>query len=283
MGFEALSKADLERIAAIDGAPVEDRDLPGGGQFAQLADPDGLPVDVVHGIVKPEPLSSPNRQPLNFGDDRGRLGERVSFETGKRCVKRLGHCVLNVTDFRTSEAWYKERFGFITSDEVYMGEESRVLGAFMRCNRGERFVDHHTLFLVGSGTPEFNHAAFEVADWDTLMLGHDVLGEAGYEHRWGVAKHVLGSQVFDYWKDPHGSPWNTLPTAIYSTRRPAPTRRRSKNCWPPIGVPGAAPDGATPQPDEKSVTGCELDSFDNPVGELEIQAAPPRRDCRDRV
>lgn len=204
LGFEALSEADLERIAAIDGAQVESLGFPGGGRFARLSDPDGLPVDVVYGIVKPGPLSSPHRQPLNFGENRGRLGERVSLEAGMPCVKRLGHCVLNVTDFRVSEAWYKERFGLITSDEVYIGEESRVLGAFMRCNRGERFVDHHTLFLVGSGTPEFNHAAFEVADWDTLMLSHDVLVKGGYEHRWGVAKHVLGSQVFDYWKDPHG-------------------------------------------------------------------------------
>ena len=30
------------------------------------------------------------------------------------------------------------------------------------------------------------------------MLGHDVLRKAGYEHSWGVGKHILGSQVFDY-------------------------------------------------------------------------------------
>ena len=204
LGFEALSQGDLERIAAIDGVPVRALELPGGGWFARLSDPDDVPVDVVWGIRRPEPLAAPDRQPLNFGGERQRLGERVSFAAGRPCVKRLGHCVLNVTDFHTSESWYKERFGLITSDEVYLGEESRVLGAFMRCNRGERFVDHHTLFLVGSGTPEFNHAAFEVADWDHLMLGHDILARGGYEHRWGVAKHVLGSQVFDYWKDPHG-------------------------------------------------------------------------------
>ena len=241
LGFEALSEAELERIAAIDGAPVQDLGLPGGGRFARLSDPDDLPVDVVHGIARPEPLPSPHRQPLNFGEGRLRLGERVAFESVMPCVKRLGHCVLNVTDFRTSEAWYKERFGFITSDEVYMGEESRVLGAFMRCNRGERFVDHHTLFLVGSGAPEFNHAAFEVADWDTLMLGHDVLGEAGYEHRWGVAKHVLGSQVFDYWKDPHGftlehfTDGDLLNEAFGSHK--APIEQLLATHWGPQGMP----------------------------------------------
>ena len=204
LGFEARTRADLERIAALDGVAVEALKLPGGGLGARLHDPDGNVVDVVFGIDKAEPLTPPGRQPLNFGDARNRLGERVSLDTQTTAVKRLGHCVLNVTDFRTSEAWYKERFGLLTSDEIYVGEEDNAIGAFMRCNRGEQHVDHHTLFLLGTGTPEFNHAAFEVADWDTLMLGHDVLEKQGYEHRWGVGKHLLGSQVFDYWKDPHG-------------------------------------------------------------------------------
>ena len=139
LGFEALSEADFERIAAIDGAEIEDLDAPGGGRMARLEDPDGLPVDLVYGIDKPESLSPPERQPMNFGNRRGRLGERVAFKAPAQCVKRLGHCVINVADFRASEAWYKQRFGFITSDEVYIGSEERVLGAFMRCNRGERY------------------------------------------------------------------------------------------------------------------------------------------------
>ena len=204
LGFEVLSKADLERIAAIDGAPITANDAPGGGLVARLHDPDGLPVELVYGLDKPTPVTPPKRPPLNFGEQRRRLGERVSYQGAPGSVKRLGHCVINVTDFRASEAWYKERLGLITSDEIYMGQEDRVLGAFLRCNRGELHVDHHTLFLIGSGKLEFQHAAFEVADWDSLMLGHDLLRKAGYKHSWGVGKHLLGSQVFDYWKDPNG-------------------------------------------------------------------------------
>jgi hypothetical protein len=111
---------------------------------------------------------------------------------------------LNVTNFRASETWYKERIGFITSDEIYIGSEDKTLGAFMRLDRGEAYVDHHTLFLVGAGHSEFNHAAFEVCHWDYIMQAHDFLAQQGYEQRWGVGKHVLGSQVFDYWKDPAG-------------------------------------------------------------------------------
>ena len=115
------------------------------------------------------------------------------------------HAVVNVGDFRESEAWYKERFGLVTSDEIRLGDdETTAIGAFLRCDRGPVHVDHHTLFLVGSGTPSFNHAAFEVRDHDDLMLGYSHLVAAGRDHQWGVGRHILGSQVFDYWNDPNG-------------------------------------------------------------------------------
>ena len=57
--------------------------------------------------------------------------------------------------------WYKDRFGFITSDEIQLAPDFS-LGAFMRCDRGEEPTDHHTLFLMQSPKgPGFNHAAFE--------------------------------------------------------------------------------------------------------------------------
>jgi catechol 2,3-dioxygenase-like lactoylglutathione lyase family enzyme len=111
--------------------------------------------------------------------------------------------VLGVSDFPAAKAWYQQRLGLIVSDEIYAGDESNALGAFMRCNRGSEFVDHHTLFLLGGQAPGFNHAAFEIADWDSLMEGHYELQHAGYKHSWGIGKHLLGSQVFDYWRDPH--------------------------------------------------------------------------------
>ena len=204
MGFEALSRQELERIAAMDSVPIEEVNLPGGGLRARLIDPDGNEIDIVYGITKSAPLAPPSRSPLNQDEPRLRLGQRVGFNANTAAIKRLGHCVLNVTDFRVSEAWYKERLGFITSDEIYIGSEEKTLGAFMRLDRGEVYVDHHTLFLVGAGHGEFNHAAFEVCHWDYIMQSHDFLAQQGYELRWGVGKHLLGSQVFDYWKDPSG-------------------------------------------------------------------------------
>jgi hypothetical protein len=109
-----------------------------------------------------------------------------------------------VSDFRRSEQWYKSHFGFLSSDDVYLGEKDNVVTSFLRCDRGEEYVDHHTFLCVGLGEPGFDHAAFEVADWDAVMVGHDHLKKAGYEHHAGIGRHVLGSQVFDYWRDPWG-------------------------------------------------------------------------------
>jgi catechol 2,3-dioxygenase-like lactoylglutathione lyase family enzyme len=119
---------------------------------------------------------------------------------GPAAVKRLGHVVLQVSDFHQSEAWYKSRFGFLTSDEVRAGE--RVLTAFLRCDRGAEYTDHHTFLCLGLGQARFDHAAFEVEDVDAVMTGHDHLAGAGWRHHAGIGRHVLGSQVFDYWKDP---------------------------------------------------------------------------------
>lgn len=118
-------------------------------------------------------------------------------------VMRLGHCVPNVTDFRRREAWHKSHFGLVTSDEIELAPDM-ALGAFLRCDRRPIHVDHHTLFLVGAGKPGFNHAAFEVANMDDLMVGHEHLEKSGRRHEWGVGHHILGSQIFDYWRDPWG-------------------------------------------------------------------------------
>jgi catechol 2,3-dioxygenase-like lactoylglutathione lyase family enzyme len=170
----------------------------------RFTDPDGFAVEVVHGRAPAEPLPVPRARPCNTGSERRRVNQLQRVPRGPAAVKRLGHCVIRVSDFRTSNAWYASRFGFIPSDEVYLGDPEKVILAFLRCDRGPVPVDHHTFLCVGTGEPRFDHAAFEVEDIDAVMTGHDHLQAAGYEHSSGVGRHVLGSQVFDYWRDPFG-------------------------------------------------------------------------------
>lgn len=37
------------------------------------------------------------------------------------------------------------------------------------------------------------------------MLGHEYLKAREREAAWGVGRHIMGSQIFDYWKDPFGN------------------------------------------------------------------------------
>ena len=204
VAFRAESVADLERLAAAEGAPVEALDLPGGGRVVTMKDPDGYRVDVVAGQAPAEPLPLPRGQVWNRSDARERLRTTKRIAAGAANVVRLGHVVLNVSDFRASERWYKARLGLITSDEIRLSPEF-ALGAFLRCDRGDEPTDHHTLFLLQAPKgPGFNHAAYEVADLDDLMRGHQRLRDAGRHAEWGVGRHILGSQVFDYWRDPWG-------------------------------------------------------------------------------
>ena len=76
--------------------------------------------------------------------------------------------------------------------------------SFIRCDRGSVPADHHTLAHgAGSGQPL---RAFGVSgcDLDALAAGGEYLREQGYFRSWGIGRHIQGSQIFDYWRDPDG-------------------------------------------------------------------------------
>jgi catechol 2,3-dioxygenase-like lactoylglutathione lyase family enzyme len=141
---------------------------------------------------------------LNDAAARPRIDAPTRLDKGPSTVKRLGHVVLNVKNYPETRDWMRRHLGLIVSDEINIAGPGSEIGAFMRCDRGATPTDHHTVFLVGTGTPKFNHAAFEVAHTDDLMRGHYHLKDKGAHHEWGVGRHILGSQIFDYWRDPYG-------------------------------------------------------------------------------
>lgn len=204
LAFEVTNESALAELSTTPGfSMVADLDGPGGGRVVRAVDPNGFAVEVVAARQSVGTLATPAAALFNGAANRPRRGSPVRLESGPSHVQRLGHCVLDVVDFRTSEAWYKDNLGLVTSDEVAF-DEHNALGAFLRCDQGERYVDHHTLFLIGVGRAQFNHAAFEVADFDDLMCGHSYLAARQRVAQWGIGRHVLGSQIYDYWLDPHG-------------------------------------------------------------------------------
>lgn len=204
LAFTADSFADLQQLAQHpDFGDLHDLAGPGGGHAVKATDPNGFEVEVIAGRSSVGKLDSAQRATRNDTIDQPRRGAAVRLEPGPSHVRRLGHVVIEVQDFRATEAWYKNHFGLITSDEIAL-DETRSLGAFMRCNRGGSHVDHHTLFCLQGKRAAFNHAAFEVANLDDLMTGHSHLQATERQHQWGVGRHILGSQIYDYWLDPYG-------------------------------------------------------------------------------
>jgi catechol 2,3-dioxygenase-like lactoylglutathione lyase family enzyme len=204
VGLRAANLADLETLAVAQGLTPEPLNEPGGGMVVRLTDPDGYGVEVVAGqhTEPPAPCAAPR---FNSAADKPRQRATIRLEDAPAHVRRIGHAVLKVSDFRASEAWWKDRFGFITSDEIEAAPNV-PLGAFMRCDRGEEPSDHHTIFLAQlPGKLGLLHAAFEVESLDDLMCGHEWLKARQREAAWGVGRHIMGSQIFDYWKDPFGN------------------------------------------------------------------------------
>lgn len=78
-------------------------------------------------------------------------------------------------------------------------DTGRDIATFLHLDRGKELVDHHSFFFYEGPRTHVHHSSFEVYDFDTQALGHDWLKEQGYEICWGVGRHVLGSQIFDYW------------------------------------------------------------------------------------
>ena len=63
-------------------------------------------------------------------------------------------------------------------------------------------ADHHTLALHLGPAAAYSHSAYQVTDLDAVAAGGEYLLRRGYERAWGIGRHVLGSQIFDYWRDP---------------------------------------------------------------------------------
>jgi catechol 2,3-dioxygenase-like lactoylglutathione lyase family enzyme len=205
--YYAASEDDLKRLAKAPGASaIEEIDEPGGGKRVRLTEPNGYQIEVVHGIAQVAPIEVKERQKLNTGEaPLMRAGELMRLPKGSSHVKRIGHGVMMTPKFHETVKWFRDTLGFVCSDDVYAGEKNNLIGSFNRCDQGDAYVDHHVFFCLNHEKTGLNHLSFEVQDIDDVCMGHDYLDQFGkYEHMWGIGRHVLGSQVYDYWADPWG-------------------------------------------------------------------------------
>ena len=207
VGLLAGSAAELEEAARLPGAsPVEAIDAPGGGRRVRLTAPDGYRVDLVHGLEPAEPSAVRDPLPVNFAFRKQRIHDLQRPAREPARVVRLGHCVLKFSDGDAAARWFQETLGMLVTDRLHLpGAPDVTLGNFLRCDRGEQPADHHTIFaLHAPGDVNVHHTSYEVQDPDAVHIGHEWLKEKGWQPSWGVGRHLLGSQIFDYWRSPWG-------------------------------------------------------------------------------
>jgi catechol 2,3-dioxygenase-like lactoylglutathione lyase family enzyme len=204
--FAAQDEADVNRLATATGAHT--RALPEaiGGVAVNLTDPNGVPVRVVAGTDALAELPGQQAHTFNFGHElrRANATQRPRREPAR--VQRLGHVVVQTTKYRASLDWYLDHFGLIVSDfQYYAGQRDRgPVMSFIRCDRGATPADHHTLAMVLGPSNRYVHSAYQVCDLDAIAAGGEHLSELGYHRSWGIGRHIQGSQIFDYWRDPDG-------------------------------------------------------------------------------
>ncbi|KAJ5198603.1 uncharacterized protein N7498_007720 [Penicillium cinerascens] len=178
--FTVESEEDLEYASrTLPGASkiTEFTDAPGSGLYVTFRDPaDNFPFHLVYGQKCHDDVKTFPPLKFNFGT------------------------LACVTNFAKAFEFYTTRFNFKPSDLVYDGN-GRDITTFLHLDRDSEKVDHHCFFFFEGSKSHVHHSYFETHNFDTQVLGHDWLRHKGYENCWGVGRHVMGSQIFDYWFD----------------------------------------------------------------------------------
>lgn len=204
--FRAADSRDLLRLAEHTG--TKPRALPAhlGGLTVDVREPAGALVRVVADVIEHPAQDDQPVHTFNFDGALNRINQTQRPPRAPAVVQRLGHVVLQTTKYAASLNWYLEHLGLIVSDFLYFpGQRDRgPTMSFIRCDRGDTPTDHHTLAMTLGPRNRYVHSAYQVADLDALAAGGEHLRDLGYQHSWGIGRHIQGSQIFDYWRDPDG-------------------------------------------------------------------------------
>lgn len=234
-GFVARTEEDFTRAGQMEGAQKLDiSGRPGGGKAVRILDPNGFAVEIVFGQKERMPVTRgissiiSGRGCVNGAVEKMRKGMwRLSKSTiygdlaklhlstigvfnraaaGPAMIHKLGHFGYATDNHANTCAWYSSNFNFKATDILHKpGDEAAEILVFYHLDLGAEYSDHHCLLIAihhGNQTEtRIHHSSFEVEDLDTQMMGHQWLKEKGYRQMWGVGRHVMGSQIFDYWYD----------------------------------------------------------------------------------
>lgn len=237
LALEVASRDELELLQrAHPESHIETLGSPGGGLVLRLTDPSGFTVEAVCQQLAYPAL--PHRAALahNTADSSVRVNDTQRTPVSAPEVIRLGHVVIEVADFQATCSWYTKHFGLIPSDVQVLDDGSPAV-VFMRLDLGDTPADHHTLAIAQGFMATYSHSAYELVDPDAVGMGQRVLRERGYQHAWGIGRHILGSQIFDYWNDPWGAKHEHYSDGdLFTAERPLgvhPVSKEAMSQWGP--------------------------------------------------
>jgi len=116
-----------------------------------------------------------------------------AYEPSVAKIERLGHVVLNVTDFDKTVGFLTEKLGFRISDFV------PGFAAFMRAFPNPL---HHSLAILTGADDHLNHVNFMVKDVDDVGRAMNRMKKAEVEIVFGPGRHQPSESIFLYFLDP---------------------------------------------------------------------------------
>jgi catechol 2,3-dioxygenase-like lactoylglutathione lyase family enzyme len=166
----------------------------GGGRIG-CTDPNGLAIRLQ--VTRKRELVLEECGAHNTWNSKARINKPSPVYERATPVE-VGHVVFFVKDVDACEAFYREAFGFQTSDR-YPGR-----GAFLRTAEEG---GHHDLFMLQLPAPRagLNHVAFTVRDNNEVFGGGMHIARCGWDTEIGPGRHPVSSAFFWYFKNPAGA------------------------------------------------------------------------------
>ncbi|GLU41603.1 VOC family protein [Pseudomonas sp. NBRC 100443] len=166
----------------------------GGGRIG-CTDPNGLAIRLQ--VTRKRELVLKECGAHNTWNSKARINKPSPIYERATPVE-VGHVVFFVKDVDACEAFYREAFGFQTSDR-YPGR-----GAFLRTAEEG---GHHDLFMLQLPAPRagLNHVAFTVRDINEVFGGGMHIARCGWDTEIGPGRHPVSSAFFWYFKNPAGA------------------------------------------------------------------------------
>ena len=166
----------------------------GGEHGLWLRDPDGTAIQLV--VANKVSPSAPtlHKVPPAVPPGHGAAPSRSKVKPVH--PRNLSHILLYTPDVPRMTAFCKTILGLRMSDYT-----ADVI-AFMHTPHGS---DHHLVAFAKSHAPGLHHSSWDVGNADEVGSGMEQMRNAGWGKGWGVGRHVLGSNFFNYVEDPWGS------------------------------------------------------------------------------